>query len=190
MVRLFSRSIRSGRPGSRALLPSTLRVEAHRRAGRNIQPHAEGGGSVELHGLVDLEEMEVRSDLDRPGRRCGGPSMQRAAARIEINAAVDGSDAARMFGIGLRSGAGRIGSWTVTSLVPIGKHAFHLNDVHHRGDAGQHVSVERIVDPYPISSATERPPGTFRISSVMMATLRGSSISVPLARRARAQFPR
>src|SRR6478672_3066513 len=41
-------------------------LESHRGAGGNIEPHAERGGPVELHCLVDLEEMEVRTDLDRP----------------------------------------------------------------------------------------------------------------------------
>ena len=45
------------------------RLEAHGGAGRNVQAHAERSGAVEFERLVDLEEMIMRADLDRAGRR-------------------------------------------------------------------------------------------------------------------------
>src|SRR5215468_7769285 len=42
------------------------RLEADGRRLRDGQPHPEGGGAVELQGAVDLEEVIVRADLDRP----------------------------------------------------------------------------------------------------------------------------
>src|SRR5450755_3918105 len=76
-------------------------LEPHRSAGGNIQPHAERGGPIELHGLVDLEEMEVRTNLDRPVAGVTRLQSDRAAARVELDAAIDGGDETRMFRIGL-----------------------------------------------------------------------------------------
>src|SRR5690606_38678859 len=42
------------------------RLEAHRGPGGNVEPHAARGGTVEAQGLVGLEEVVVRADLDRP----------------------------------------------------------------------------------------------------------------------------
>src|SRR5229473_6324080 len=69
--------------------------EPHRGACGNIKPHAERGGPVEFHGLVDLEEMEVRTDLDRPIAGVTRLQFDRAAPRIEIDAAVGCGDEAR-----------------------------------------------------------------------------------------------
>src|SRR5579863_9417695 len=41
------------------------RLEADGGAGGNVQPEAAGGGTVEAQGVVGLEEMVVRTDLDR-----------------------------------------------------------------------------------------------------------------------------
>lgn len=63
------------------------RLEAHRRAGGNVQTEAERGGAVELERLVDLEEVIVRADLHRPipcvddGQRHGrAPGVERDVA--------------------------------------------------------------------------------------------------------------
>ena len=42
------------------------RLEANGGVGRDIKTHAEGGAAVEFEVAIDLEEMEMRSDLDRP----------------------------------------------------------------------------------------------------------------------------
>src|SRR5882757_11530228 len=80
------------------------RLEPHRGAGRNIEPHAEGRGAVELHRLVDLEEMEMRPDLDRPVAGVSGLHFDRRATGVEVDAAVDSGDAPGMLGIGLCAG--------------------------------------------------------------------------------------
>src|SRR5262249_59116027 len=42
------------------------RLEAHRRAGSDVEPHAARLFSIELQRRIGLEEMIVRADLDRP----------------------------------------------------------------------------------------------------------------------------
>src|SRR6202048_4252055 len=76
--------------------------EPHRGAGGNIEPHAERGGAVEFYGLVDLEEMEVRTDLDRPVAGVFRFQFDRAAPRVEIDAAVGCGDEAGVFRVSLR----------------------------------------------------------------------------------------
>ena len=59
-------------------------LEAHGGAGRHVEPHAEGLSAVEAERAVDLEEVEVRADLDRTVAgvrhrqldRCGGPDSR------------------------------------------------------------------------------------------------------------------
>src|SRR5258707_4309614 len=114
------------------------RFKPHGGTSRNIEAHAESGGPVELHRLVDLEEMEVRSDLDRSVAGIQSLQFDRAAARIKINAAVARSDDTGVFRIGRR--ARRRADWLVDchKLGTIGQHALDLNNIHHSGDAGQY----------------------------------------------------
>ena len=46
-------------------LARVARLEAHRGAGRDVQPHAVGRRAIELEPAVHLEEMAVRPDLHR-----------------------------------------------------------------------------------------------------------------------------
>src|SRR5437764_14159524 len=62
-------------------------LESHRGASGNIEPHAESGGAIELHCLVDLEEMEMRSDLDRPVAGIASLQFDRAASGVYIDIA-------------------------------------------------------------------------------------------------------
>src|ERR1700722_11273501 len=68
------------------------RFESNGGTGRNIKPHPESGGSIELHRLVDFEEMEVRADLDRAIAGVAGLQFDRAAAGVEGNAAIASGD--------------------------------------------------------------------------------------------------
>src|SRR5690606_17547773 len=69
-------------------LAALPRLEAHRGAGRDVQAHAAGGGAVELQGVVGLEEVVVRADLDRPVAAVGHVQGQGAAAGVELDLAV------------------------------------------------------------------------------------------------------
>ncbi len=42
------------------------RLEAHRRAGRNVQPEPAGHGTIKVQGRIGFKKMVVRADLDRP----------------------------------------------------------------------------------------------------------------------------
>src|SRR5262245_36177763 len=46
-------------------LARVARLEADRGAGGDVQPHAVGRRAIECEGAVHLEEMKMRSDLDR-----------------------------------------------------------------------------------------------------------------------------
>src|SRR5690348_15531966 len=87
------------------------RLEPHRRPGRDVEPHAARLATVELQRLVGLEEVVVRADLDRPLAGVGDLERDGRAALVEEDVALRGDDLA---------GDHRIGSWTVTSLVPSG----------------------------------------------------------------------
>ena len=97
------------------------RLEADGGAGRNVEPHAEGFAAIEFERLVDLEEVEVAADLHRPvagiehGQRCLRP------AGVELDVAGRRHGSRRAAGpASIGKSPGRIGSWTVTSLVPSG----------------------------------------------------------------------
>src|SRR5690242_21811105 len=64
------------------------RLKAHRRPGRNIEPHAAGFFAIEFQRGVGFKEMVVRTNLDRtvPGvRNC---QRDRLSAGIELDLAV------------------------------------------------------------------------------------------------------
>ena len=60
-------------------------LEAHRRAGGDVEAHAARGRAVEAQRGVGLVEMVVRADLDRPVAGVGDLEAQRAAARVELD---------------------------------------------------------------------------------------------------------
>src|SRR5207237_10098531 len=64
------------------------RLETHRGACRDVEPHAAGASAVELQRRIGLEEMIVRADLDRPIARIGNRQRHRLATGIELDLAV------------------------------------------------------------------------------------------------------
>lgn len=95
--------------------------EANRRAGGNRKAHAEGGSSIEFKRAAGLEEMVVTADLHRPVAVLRTLStISRRPTLISISSSgVTISPGVRSILYGWRPG--RIGSWTVTNLVPSGK---------------------------------------------------------------------
>ena len=75
----LSRAAQIGREPHRARLAG---LEAHRRAGGDVEPHALGALAVELQRLVGLEEMIVAADLDRPVAGVGDLDGDRVAALV------------------------------------------------------------------------------------------------------------
>ena len=58
-------------PASKLDQPDYLRLArlpANCGAGQDVEVHAEGGGAVEAQPTIDLEEVEVGANVDRPGR--------------------------------------------------------------------------------------------------------------------------
>src|SRR6266852_2073111 len=80
-------------------LPALTRLEPHRSAGRNVEPHAAGLGAVELQRRIGLEEMIMRADLDRPVARVGDRELHARPAGIENDLAVLGDDFAGDHGV-------------------------------------------------------------------------------------------
>src|ERR1700731_1213503 len=63
-------------------------LEAHRRAGGDVEPHAPRPLAIELQRRIGLEEMIMRADLDRPVAGIGDRDHDRLAAGIEFDLAV------------------------------------------------------------------------------------------------------
>ena len=102
--------------------------------------HAEAFAAVEIERLVGLEEMIVAADLDRPVAGVDHLERRLAPSGIELDVAVAGDDLAGHHLVLRRLAlAGRIGSWTVTSLVPSGKVPSTWIIGMRCGDAGHHV---------------------------------------------------
>ena len=109
-------------------------LEAHRGAGGDVEPHAARLLAVELQRRIGLEEMIVRADLDRPVAGIGDRQRHRLAAGIEFDLAVlDEVRRGSLLSVPRRNPINcrirawpprnaihRIGSCTVTSLVPSG----------------------------------------------------------------------
>src|SRR3954468_7109628 len=70
------------------------RLEPHRRPGRDVEPHAARLAAVEAQGLVGLEEVVVRADLDRPVAGVGDLEGDGRAALVQEDVAVRGDDLA------------------------------------------------------------------------------------------------
>src|ERR1051326_7116882 len=85
--------------GGQRHLPRLSRLEAHRGAGRNVEPHAARLRAVELERRLGLEEMIVRADLDRPVARIRNRDFHAAAAGVERDLAVLGDDFAGDHGV-------------------------------------------------------------------------------------------
>src|SRR5439155_23504794 len=64
------------------------RLEPHRGAGRDIEPHAARLLAVEFKGRIGLEEVVMRADLDRSVAGVGDRERHRLAAGIEFDLAV------------------------------------------------------------------------------------------------------
>src|SRR5439155_21942362 len=69
-----------------ALLVAVL--EAHGRARRHVEPHPERSSPLEAERAVDLEEVEVRADLDRAIACVGHGQLDRSAALIRDDVAL------------------------------------------------------------------------------------------------------
>src|SRR5262245_41886122 len=63
-------------------------LEAHRGAGRDVEPHAARLGAVKLQRRIGLEEMIVRAHLDRPVAGIRHRQGDGLAAGIELDLAV------------------------------------------------------------------------------------------------------
>ena len=88
------------------------RLEAHRGAGRDVEPEAARRGAIEGQRRVGLEEVVVRADLDRPVAGVGDRQRDRRAARRSARA--------RRRRTNEFAGDHGIGWCTVTSFVPSG----------------------------------------------------------------------
>ena len=87
---LLAKSVDGARAGKRHQVDFArlAGLEAHRRAGGNIEPHAARFLAVEFQRRIGLEEMIVRADLDRPVAACSRPKASRLAAFVELDLAV------------------------------------------------------------------------------------------------------
>src|SRR5713101_6748294 len=83
-------------------LPALTRLEPHRGAGRNVEPHAAGLRAVELQRRIGLEEMIMRADLDRPVPGIGDGELHAGPAGVELDLAVLGDDFAGDHGVPLK----------------------------------------------------------------------------------------
>src|SRR5215469_13445716 len=68
------------------------RFEPYRRAGRNIESHAAGLRAIEGQRRIGLEEMVVRTYLDRSIPGIGHREGERGSIRVEDNIAVLSED--------------------------------------------------------------------------------------------------
>src|SRR5690242_17010105 len=69
-------------------LAALARLEAHRRAGRDVETHAAGFLALEMERRVGLEEMIMRADLDRPVAGVGHSQCHGLAAGVERDLAL------------------------------------------------------------------------------------------------------
>ena len=77
---------------------------------RDIEAHAEGGGTVEFQGAVDLEEVEVRADLYRTIAGVADLERDRRPAGVDLDGGIGQHVAAD------RSHRLRLGVWIVRWL--------------------------------------------------------------------------
>src|SRR5690348_11907132 len=73
--------------GDEAHRARLARLEAHRRAGGNVEAAAARAVPVEAERGVGLEEMVMRADLDRPVAGIGDLDLDRCPAGIELDLA-------------------------------------------------------------------------------------------------------
>src|SRR5436309_1568691 len=66
-------------------LARVARLEPHGRARRNVQPHPVRGLAIECEAAVHLEEMAVRSDLNRPIAAVAYFDAPRLASGIQLD---------------------------------------------------------------------------------------------------------
>src|SRR5262249_52850471 len=103
------------------------RFKAHRGAGGDIEPHAARLLAIEFQRRIGLEEMIMRADLDRPIAGISDRQRHRLAASVDLDLVVldehftgDHSAASATLSTLRERLVHRIGSCTVTSLVPSG----------------------------------------------------------------------
>src|ERR1700674_1071709 len=75
-----------------AHLARLARLEAHGRAGRNVEAAAARRDAVELQGAVGLGKVVVRADLDRPVACVRHGDRHGLAASIDLDVAGRGED--------------------------------------------------------------------------------------------------
>lgn len=109
-------------------------LESHGGAGRDVEPLAIGGLAIESEVLVDLEEVEVRSDLDRAVGGVDHVELDVLAALVERQVAVGVEVLARLELLG---GFDRIVDGD--ELGAVGEGGFDLHHVDHLGHAVHHV---------------------------------------------------
>jgi hypothetical protein len=73
-------------------------LEAHGRPGGNVEPHAARGGAVEAQRRIGLEEVVVRTDLDRPVAGVGDLQANRRTVRIQFDVSFREEILARLHG--------------------------------------------------------------------------------------------
>jgi hypothetical protein len=61
------------------------RLEAHGSPGRDIEAHAIGQRAIEEQRPIDLEEMEMAADLDRPIAGMAHEQTRRGASHIRLD---------------------------------------------------------------------------------------------------------
>ena len=86
--------------------------EAHRGAGRNVEPMAVCRGPVEVQRGVGLRQVDVAADLNGTITGVDDVHLESLRAGVDFDIAVPVDDF---------TGNHAIGWWTVTSLVPSGK---------------------------------------------------------------------
>ena len=87
-------------------------LEADGGAGRDVESHAKGGAAVEVQGAVDLEEVGVGADLDRPVAGVGDFELKGAASGVQLDVAgLDDVEGGAIHGSGPPGGVafGRVG---------------------------------------------------------------------------------
>ena len=120
-------------------LAQLARLEAHGRAGRDVQVHAEGDFPGEIQRLVDLEEVIVAADLHRAVAGVEGAQGSGGAAAAQLNVALRRNDFPRCGQARQRQAAGADRLVHGDQLGAVGKGAFHLQHRQQVGDTGQHV---------------------------------------------------
>ena len=95
-VRLLEQELRDdlhaldafARQRHRLYITGLSRIEPHRGAGGDVEPHAARLFAVELQRRIGFEEMIMRADLDRPISAIGNRERHGLAAGIEFDLAV------------------------------------------------------------------------------------------------------